>query len=270
MADFALDTAVTGSDGNYRARLSRDWEIWGPNGGYLAAIALRAAGAASSFHRPATFSCHYLSVAKFDEVELRVTSLRRAKRAESLRVSMTQEDRGILEAFAWMVDENEGLEHDVAVMPDVPPIEALRPVEELRRPDDPVHAFWRNFDRRPIGWVAAEVFRPGAPTSQTWIRFKPRATFEDLILDAARSLLLIDTMSWPAAWRAHGDKGYIAPSLDVSVQFHRPAQAHEWLLVDAASPIGTRGLIGTNARVWTPAGELVASGISQLYCRPVR
>ena len=41
MGDLAIDTAVEGSDGRYRARLSRDWEIWGPNGGYLAAIALR-------------------------------------------------------------------------------------------------------------------------------------------------------------------------------------------------------------------------------------
>ena len=63
MGDLAADTAIEGSDGRYRAHLSRDWEIWGPNGGYLAVIAIRAAGAQTSLRRPATFSCHYLGVA---------------------------------------------------------------------------------------------------------------------------------------------------------------------------------------------------------------
>ena len=50
MGDLAADTAVTEvGEGRYTARLSRDWEIWGPMGGYVAATALRAAGAASPF-----------------------------------------------------------------------------------------------------------------------------------------------------------------------------------------------------------------------------
>ena len=57
---------VEGSDGHYQATLSRDWEIWGPNGGYIAAIALRAAGAHSRFDRPATLVGHFLGVADFD------------------------------------------------------------------------------------------------------------------------------------------------------------------------------------------------------------
>lgn len=43
MGDFEIDTALAGGNGRYVAHLSEDWEIWGPNGGYLAAIALRAA-----------------------------------------------------------------------------------------------------------------------------------------------------------------------------------------------------------------------------------
>jgi hypothetical protein len=58
VGDLAVDTAIEGSGRRYRAQLSRDWEIWGPNGGYLAVIALRAAGAHTSLRRPATFSCH--------------------------------------------------------------------------------------------------------------------------------------------------------------------------------------------------------------------
>ena len=97
MGDLAVDTAIEGSDGRYRAQLSRDWEIWGPNGGYLAVIALRAAGTHTSLRRPATFSCHYLGVADFDAVDLEVRTIRGSRRAASIAVSMTQAGKTILE-----------------------------------------------------------------------------------------------------------------------------------------------------------------------------
>ena len=48
MGDVEIDTAPEPvGDGRYRAGCMGDWEIWGPCGGYVAAIALRAAGAES-------------------------------------------------------------------------------------------------------------------------------------------------------------------------------------------------------------------------------
>ena len=44
MGDLAVDTSLSPlTDGRFTATLSRDWEIWGPNGGYMAAIAHGAA-----------------------------------------------------------------------------------------------------------------------------------------------------------------------------------------------------------------------------------
>ena len=272
MGNFDADTTVEGADGRYRARLSRDWEIWGPNGGYVAAIALRAAGAATALRRPASFAGHFLSVADFDVVDLQVTTLRAAKRAASLRVSMTQQRRAIFEAVVWVTAEGDGLQHDSAAMPTVPLPPQLKPLEELEAPEDlqQRHRFWDNFEVCPIDYVPWQKRLPGAPIWREWIRFRPAASFDDPFVDAARLLLLVDTMGWPAACRAHPQNhGYVAPSLDVNVQFHRLAPDREWLLVDATAPVAAHGLIGSQARVWSDDGRLLASGGGQLLCRPV-
>ncbi|MBI4517441.1 MAG: thioesterase family protein [Deltaproteobacteria bacterium] len=271
MGDLAADTAIDGRDGHYRASLARDWEIWGPNGGYLAAIALRAAGASTGLRRPASFACHYLSVAEFDEVELHVTTLRASKRAASLRVSMTQQARPILEAVVWVVGDVAGLEHDTAQMPPVPPPSELKAVEDLLSPEDrkASYPFWQNLEARPIDWVHWNQRAPGPPVWREWYRFRPRAVFDDPFVDAARALVLIDTMLWPATCRAYaGVLPYVAPNLDVAVQFHRAAAACEWLLCDAAAPVAAHGLIGGQSSVWSADGQLLASGGGQLLCRP--
>jgi len=270
MGDFAADTAIEGEGGRYRARLSRDWEIWGPNGGYIAAIALRAAGAETRLRRPASFTAHFLGVAEFDVVDLHVTTLRSAKRAASLRVSMTQAGRPILEAVVWVIGDADGLEHDTAQMPDVPRPAALRSFEELIAPEErnPRYPFWDNLEGRPIDWVPWAQRQPGAPVWREWYRFRPRATFDEPFVDAARAVLLIDTMTWPAVCRAYPPQtSYIAPSLDVTVQFHRAAPACEWLLCDAVAPVAADGLIGGRAAVWSADGQLLASGGGQLLCR---
>src|SRR5690348_888214 len=107
MGDLAADTtvdALDGDHGHYSITLSRDWETWGPNGGYVASVALRAAGTHTRFDRPASIVGHYLGVASFDEpVDITVTSLRETKRAESMRVSLAQRGQPIFESLIWAV-----------------------------------------------------------------------------------------------------------------------------------------------------------------------
>jgi acyl-CoA thioesterase-2 len=102
-----------------------------------------------------------------------------------------------------------------------------------------------------------------------WYRFRPRARFDDPFLDAARSLILLDTLSWPAVRNHYVEPpGVIAPSLDVSVQFHALAPDSDWLLCETSAEIAREGLIGFRARVWSSARQLLASGAGQLVCRP--
>jgi acyl-CoA thioesterase len=268
MPDLASDTSVAGRDGRYRARLTDRWQAWGPNGGYLSAIALRAAQAEATLPRPASFTCHYLNVASFDDVELTVNVLRSSKRAESLRVAMRQEDRPILEALVWVTDERDGPQHDDAEPPDAPPpSEATLWTTEDRAPIP----MWRNMEGRMVGWPETlywEQRSPGRPRRLDWFRFVPRSTFDDPFVDAARSLILIDTMMFPAAALAYREPmGFIAPSLDLAVQFHRLAPDDEWMLCESLSPLAGDGLVGGAARTWTRDGKLVASGAQQMITK---
>lgn len=265
MGDFERDTRLAGAEGRFTAELSRDWEIWGPNGGYLAAIALRAAGGVAQIRRPASFAGQFLRVARFGTVEVEVSVVRRGRRSEALRVSLHQDGEAVLEALVRTAAEVPGLEHDVACAPKAAPPETLPFSDE-----PPTFVFWNNFDTR---WVNPyrdnrPRTKPLPPESLSWHRFRPRARFDDPFLDAGRALLLIDTMTWPAATLPHPNGAFIAPNLDVTAWFHRSAHASEWLLVEHSSPVAEAGLMGTSGRVFDSGGRLVASGGAQLFCVP--
>jgi acyl-CoA thioesterase II len=276
VGDLAVDTAVEGSDGAYRGSLSEAWEIWGPQGGYVASVALRAVGAESSFPRPASFFCHFLGVAKFAPVDIEVSTLRKGRTAESLRVAVTQDGRPILEATVWTVAESvPGIEHDLAEAPDVEGPRGLKNFEEIFADDDdagPPFPFWNNFEGRPVefrkDWPPPE---PLPPVWREWLRFLPTETFDDAWVDACRSLILVDVVSWPSAHRHHAWKQppFVAPSMDLYVAFHEPASDDPWLLADGHSAMARDGLVGWTGRLWSSERRLVASGTGQLLCRPM-
>jgi acyl-CoA thioesterase II len=267
------DTRLERVEGDrFRTTLSPDWRIWGPNGGYVAAIALRAAGAASRFARPVSFACHFLGVGAFAPADVRVERLRSGRSAESLRVVLAQDERAFLDAQVWTTAVTEGLEHDVAPPPDVPRPASLEPFEELNRDEPPRSSFpfWENLEGRPTDWRPRAEWKPREPRLCCWYRFRPDARFEDAYLEAARALILIDTLSWPAACQAHfeHENPWMAPSLDVAARFHRAPPYSEWLLVEARADVATEGLIGFHNRVWDEDGRCIASGGGQLLCRP--
>ena len=53
---------------------------------------------------------------------------------------------------------------------------------------------------------------------------------------------------------------YIAPSIDLSVAFHRARPDEPWLYAQATAPSASGGLIGAKAAVWSRDGTLLAVG----------
>jgi len=268
MADFLRDTriepATKGAD-RYSAVLSPSWAVWGPNGGYLAAIALRAAMARSRLARPASFHCHFLAVGEFAPVELNVTALGGGKRAESLRVDMTQQDRRLLTATVWMVaDDLQGFEHDFGHAPEVPGADALRGYQDLAEEYDQWYPIWRSMEGRPLRWREP----PGYPQWQGWLRFLDTAV-EDRQADALRQVFWLDFPGWNATIAAHAwPFRFLTPNLDLSVQFHRFAPNDTWTLVDGITLLAADGLVGCVSRLWSEDGKLLATGTSQHMSRP--
>ena len=276
MGDLGADTAIERvGDGRYRASLSKEWEIWGPMGGYVAAVALRAAGAHAGIGRPASFFCHFLSVAAFDDVDVEAVTLRAGRRTASVRVSVSQSGKPVLEAMAWAAEESDGMEHAFAPAPDVPDPGTLPNVEERMAGVEgagPPFPFWNNMEERPPVWIPWDQWDPQAerdPVWDTWFRLRPAAAFaEDPWLDACRLLIVLDIMQWPAASRGHGDNSWMAPSLDLFAAFHRPSAYSPWLLGHADSPAAGQGLVGGRAAVWGQDRTLLATGGQQMLCRP--
>jgi len=278
MGDFGADTELQRHpDGSFSRVLHRDWEIWGPNGGYLGALALRAAGAHCGRARPANATVHFLGVANFDEpVELVPTTLRASKVATSVRVRMEQAGRPVLEALVWGIDAGlAGLEHAygeppaVAHWADLPTIQDRAAAEGVDSTSP--YLFWGNFEQRPTEWVSDWANRGAQPpVYENWLRFIPTPHHSDPWLEAGRLLLLTDLGAWPAVSRAHVDSPYVAPSIDVSCEFHRLPDEPGWYLLRGESPASADGLVGSHQQVWNDRGELLASGISHLLCRPVR
>jgi acyl-CoA thioesterase II len=278
MGDLGKDTAVEQIEpGRYRGRLSQDWEIWGPNGGYIASVALRAAAAHSEMPRPASFSCQYLAVGDFHDVDVLVTTTRRTKRAEATTVEVHQGDRLLLTAQAWFIDDNhEGLEHDFAKPKDVPhwsecPTVAERVAAMPVDPDAPKFTpfnFWTNFEERPVVWYDRwEDRQAGEPQFNNWLRYQPMPDTKDVAIDAARLVVLADTVSWPAATRAYsGPVPWMAPSLDLNVQFHRFEPEAEWLLMFGRAEVSTEGLFAFRGEVWSE-NAILASSSGQCFYR---
>jgi acyl-CoA thioesterase len=267
LPSFLADTQVERIEaGRWRASLSPDWAVWGPNGGYVAAIALRAALGESRLARPASFACHFLAVGEFAPVEVRVASLGGSKRAESLRVDVVQGGKPLLAASVWTVDGGlAGYAHDFAKAPEVARPAGLRGYQELAGAAYAEwYPIWRSIEGRPLVWNQP----PGEPVWRTWLRFTDTA-ISDAAADALRQLFWLDFPGWNATIAAHAwPFPYLTPNLDLTVQFHAFAPDAEWILADGAVPLAKDGLVGCSARLWTEDGRLLATGTSKHLCRP--
>jgi acyl-CoA thioesterase-2 len=278
VTDLADDTAVmpaggTEEAGSFTSTISGDWAIWGPMGGYVASVALRAAGAHCGRARPASINVSFLATAAFEPAEVEVRTLRTTRVATATSVTVRQGDRPILEALVWGTDTTEGLEHHTAhSRPDVPDPHSLPSfIDRITAAGEEVTMpFWHRLDYRPIRWIDDWDNRePAEPEQSSWYRFPADTTYDEPWLDACRLLIVTDLDAWGAATLPHTDDlEWFAPTIELTCRFLQDARDEPWLLGWGSAPVGRDGIIGVDSKTWSDDGRLLAIGGSTLLCRP--
>lgn len=275
MADLDADTRlVPDGPGCFTAELNPEWNVWGPMGGYLAAMALRAAATATALPVPASLSCHFLAVAYFEPVRLRVERLQRSRRAESVRVTLSQGDRVVLVALVWAhTGTGWGPAAQWREAPAIPPPAELPTLEDsVEAEGGLVMPSWLTCFEVRLGGVHGEgLERPARdPRVFGWTRMRtPLRPDADGWLDACRAVIAVDLVQFPAVTQgfAARELTFIAPSLDLYVAFHGEPGRGEWLLVSGDGLAAGGGLASARSDVWRADGTLVATATQQMLVR---
>lgn len=251
---FEADTAVEDlGGGRFGAVMSERWWVGkGPNGGYVAAVILRAIQASASPARaPRSLTVHYLRAPKPGPVEVAVTVEREGGRVTFLSARMTQE--GKVQATAQAVlseDWGEGGFSELT-MPDAGEPGELHTIDPAGdgRPN-----MLQNYRVRPA--LGEQAFSGGPPHTGAWIR-----TREPRLLDAPLAAAFLDT--WFPAPFVHLDRPVGAPTIDYTVHFRSPlpparATPEDPYLVSFRSNIARHGFFEEDGELWSADGVLLA------------
>lgn len=265
-------TRLNATNDGFVVELDPAWEGWGPAGGYLVAIALRAVGlSVPEGHRPVSLSAQFLSKGEPGAAVVRV-AIRKPGGSSQVNVSLWQSERCFFQAQIWTTARAFGPNEIRLAIPDVPAATELETLDaHFSRLGRKLVTFWANLDCRPVEFRA-----PGGPPPQThrlqrWYRFRDEPATADIFTNAARAAVLIDANVWAAHWRMlDQEPEYAGPSLDVTVAFHHTANLSDWLLLDAESDIAINGIVNATGRVWTADGRLVATGGGNCLVVPFR
>lgn len=198
-----------------------------------------------------------------------VDRIRDGRSFATRRVVAIQHGHAIFSMSASFHREEEGFEHQMD-MPDAPrpselPDERMLKERLLPEMPGPIRDYFEQ--ERPIELRHADPMRyvdgkPRGLSQNVWLRatgpLPDDAAVHQCVLAYASDMTLLDSSLAP-----HGSSVFSseiqAASLDHSLWFHRPFRADQWLLYVQDTPFagGARAL--TRGRIYTEAGELVAS-----------
>lgn len=252
---FDADTAVEPlGEGRFGAEMSERWWVGrGPNGGYVAAVVLRAILAATGAARPPrSLTVQYPRAPKAGPVEVAVAIEREGSRATF--VSARLEQGGEVQATALAVlSEDWDAEGFVEVeMPEAGEPGEMHAIEPSDRPGAP--RMLQNYLVRPA--IGEPAFSGGPARNGTWIR-----TREPHLLDAPLAAALLDT--WFPAPFVRVDSPRPAPTIDYTVHFRSPlppagATPEDAYLVAFRSGLARHGFFEEDGELWSADGVLLA------------
>lgn len=254
MTRFASDTAVAPAGaGRYAASLDRGWWIErGPNGGYLAAIVLRAVlvEVDDASRRPRSMTLHYLRPPAEGPCEVAVTVERAGRGLTTVLARLVQDGRDCILALVALGIDRPGPElhdHPAPTIPgpdDLPP----RPGVPEGAPDIP---FRHRFDLRPA--MGTAPFTPGPEAvGGGWIRTADADPVDDVLVAAI-------TDAWPPAVFSRLELPVGVPTVELTIHFRgAPSREPGWCLVRFRTLEAVAGYLEETGEVWAADGRLLA------------
>lgn len=252
MSRFADDTAVTAlGGGRYGATIDRAWWIErGPNGGYLAAIVLRAILDAvdDPARRPRSLTLHYLRPPVEGPCEVAVVVERAGRGLTTVSARMRQDGRDMILALAALGVDRPGPALDDLRVPQVPAPEEVPQQPEGDGIDIPIR---HRYDVRPAIGGAPFTIGPEALTGG-WIR-----TVDDDVVDDVVVAALTD--AWPPAVFSRLVVPVGVPTIDLTIHFREaPSGAPGWSLVRFRTQVAAAGYLEEDGEIWSADGRLLA------------
>jgi acyl-CoA thioesterase len=251
---FDADTAVEEiGDGRFGATMSERWWVErGPNGGYVAAVLLRAIQRATGTERaPRSLTVHFPDAPRAGAVELEVTVEREGSKVTFASARMEQGDDLQATALAILSEDWNGPSFSALEMPEA------EPPEELYHPDPEqvsgMPTMFQNYSVRPA--IGEPAFSGAAPYSGAWLRAR-----EPRPLDAPLAAAILD--AWFPAPFVQLDRAALAPTLDYTVHFRSPlpppgAAPDDPYLAVFRSGLAREGFVEEDGQLWSRDGALL-------------
>lgn len=258
MSQSELDTTTAVDPrgaGAYSARMDRGWWVGrGPNGGYVAAVILRALMLEldDPARVPRSLTVHFAAPPQEGAVRMETRVERRGRSVATLSARMLQGERLVAMALAAFSTAWPGT-HDFAELrpPVVPAPDRLDPPPR----DRPVPPVAERFEFRhalgPAPFSGGDRALAGG-----WIRLAdPRP------VDALAVAAMSD--GWLPAAFARLTQPAMLPTIDLTVHFRaslplQPAGAGEWTLAAFRSRYAREGFVEEDGELWSRQGVLLA------------
>jgi acyl-CoA thioesterase len=241
-------------DGAYAGAVDPGWFAGrGPNGGYLAAIVLRAmvAEVGDPARAPRSLTCHYLRPPATGAVRVEATVERAGRTTSTVTARLSQDGRACVLGVAAFGVEIPAPAAYGGVPPAVPPPESIEPADNRASGLSMVG----RFEVRPA--LGTELFAgAGEAVTGGWLRFADPGP-----VDAIALAMFADAW-WPAPW-VRLREPVAAPTIDLTVHFRAPRAATglapgEPVLAVFRSSTAADGFFEEDGELWTRDGVLLA------------
>jgi len=249
---FDADTAVVAVDGHFAATLDPRWNGFGPNGGYLAAVLLRAMAMAvdDPLQLPRSLTVHYQRAAAPGLARIDVEVAKRGRNVTSVEARLRQDGRATVSAMGAFITAGSGPAFSELPMPVLTPPEEMAPYafDSVRMP--PFAACWEG---RP---VLGKPFSGGDEAMVAgWCRLaEPRPP------DALSIVAMTDAIIPSITPRLSGPT-HLMPTIDLTVHLPNPLPElppEAQFAVMFRTGIAAGGVCVEDGWVWTRDGLLVA------------